>query len=116
MNHKKFALDVDGDGLQVRVGQADSAFRKAIKIDNLGLDDNEVHQVIVIVDAVTDHLQVVLDGDLVLDRQDLDFEFVGVTPERGWKLGTPWKADFDGEVHDFRIDDSADFLPESLLV
>jgi len=116
MNQKKIALDVAGDGLEIRVKQVDTGFKEAISIDNLGLDDTDLHQVIVMVDAVTDRLQVVLDGALVLDKQDSDIELVGIGPERGWKIGTQWRADFDGEVHDFRMDSSADFLPEDLLV
>jgi len=116
MNQKKIALDVDGDGLEIRVKQVDTGFKEAISIDNLGLDDTDLHQVIVMIDAVTDRLQVVLDGALVLDKQDSDIELVGIGPERGWKIGTQWKADFDGEVHDFRMDASAEFVSEQLLV
>lgn len=112
-NHQKVGLAVVGDALKIYVGQADTAFHKAIKIDDLGLDDTELHQVMVMIDTKSDHMQVIVDGTLVLDLQDRDFDFVGAGGyEWGWSIGTIWDRHFDGEVFDFRIDASAEFLPE----
>ncbi len=113
---KEFGLAVEGDSLKVFVGQADNPFYKAIRIDNLGLDDTETHQVTVMVDAATDRLQVVLDGVLVLDKQQgIDIEFSDEFA-RAWKVGGGRKDSLDGEIYDLRVDASADFLPESVLV
>lgn len=112
-NHQKVGLAVVGDGLKIYVGQADTAFRKAIKIDDLGLDDTEVHQVMVMIDAKSDHMQVIVDGSLVLDMQDRDIDFVGAGgSEWGWSMGAVRNHFFDGEVSDFRIDASAEFVLE----
>jgi len=116
-NHKKIGIAVDGDDLKIYVGQADTAFHKAITIDDLGLDDTELHQVMVMVDAETDQMQVIVDSELVLDmQQDRDLDFVGAGGnEWGWSIGTAWNRHFDGEVSDFRIEASAEFLPEDYV-
>lgn len=113
-NYDNIGLAVEGDGLKVYVGQEDASFKKAISIDNLGLDDTEEHQVIVMADAGSDRLQVVLDGVLVLDSQnDLEIAFVeNKADQAGWKLSTRGDLGFDGEVSDFRIEGDVDFLAD----
>lgn len=112
-NHDTIGLKLTADGLAIRIGLEDGSFSKvkAIRINSLGLDDTETHQVVVLADAAADHLQVILDGELVLDRQDLDIEFPStVGNEQGWTLGTNRKPDFYGEIYDFHVDASAEFM------
>jgi len=115
-NHKKVGLVVEEDGLRVHIAEDGSSFQhESILIDNLGLDDTESHQAIVIMDAETDRLQVVLDGEVVLDRnQQSDIDFVGAGgDEWGWTIGSEWSHDFEGEVTDFRIEADAQFVAEN---
>lgn len=113
---RDIGLAVEGDSLKLYVGQDDARFRKAITIEDLGLDDTETHQVTVLVDATTDHLQVILDGAVVLDRyQDIDIALDNGF-ERAWKVGGARKDTLDGEINDFRIDATAEFVPEDFLV
>lgn len=114
-NNKNIGATVEGDSLKIYVGQEGKLFREAIIIDNLGLDDTDLHQVTVMVDAESDHLQVVLDGVVVLDQQqESDITFSeGI--DNGWKLGGGHKGFLDGEIYDFRIEASAEFLPEDYV-
>jgi PKD domain/Right handed beta helix region len=115
--NKDVGLSVEGDNLKVYVAQENTRFQKAFEIDGLGLDDTETHQVTMMVDAVTDNLQVILDGALVLDvYQDLDIALSSNEFNRGWKVGGGRSDTLDGEINDFRIDASAEFVPENFVV
>lgn len=111
-NHTHIGLATTEDGLQLYLGQKDNPFHKSIYIDDLGLDDTEMHQVRVIVNDTTDHVQVILDGDLVYDEigeRDIEVSQEG-SNQWGWMIGTPWGHHFKGEIHDFRIEAEADFV------
>lgn len=108
-NHTKFGLALEGDGLKIQVATATEGF-KTINVANLGLNDTDNHIIRVIMDEVSNHLQVVLDGKVVLDTTGTDLKFVGAGGyEHGWTLGTPWGRYFDGEISDFRIEANASF-------
>lgn len=109
-NHLKFGLAVDGDGLIVNVATASEGFKK-IRVDNLGLNDTDNHTIRVIMDGVSNRLQVVVDNKVVLNTTSTDLKFVGAGGyESGWMLGTPWNRYFDGDISDFRIEAKADFV------
>jgi Right handed beta helix region len=109
-NHMKFGLAVDGDGLLVQVATANEGF-KTIRVDNLGLNDTDDHSIRVVMDEVSNRLQVVLDGKVVLNTTSTDLKFVGAGGyEHGWTLGTPWDRFFDGDISDFRVEAKADFV------
>jgi len=114
-NYENIGAYVEGDSLKIVLAQEGKDFRdgEVTSIDGFGLDDTDLHQVTVMIDAVTDHLQVILDGELVLDqRQELDIAFSGGIDNK-WKLGGGDRVDYlDGEIHDFRIEANAEFLPE----
>ena len=112
-NNKKVGLKLDDDGLVVRAGGADGEF-KTFRVDDLGLNDTELHRAVVIIDADTDRLQVLIDDILVLDETQTDFDLVGAGgKERGWVFSGFSQRFFEGEISDFRIDASADFFEES---
>lgn len=109
-NHQKLGLTLSNDGLIVQVATANNGF-KAFRINDLGLGTDELHRVIVKLDAAEDRLQVIVDEKLVLDEQDTDFMIVGAGGgEWGWMLGTPWNRYFDGEILDFRLGDEFEFM------
>lgn len=112
-NHLKVGLDLEEDGLVLHIRNNDQAFHKGIKIDNLGLNDTELHQITVIIDENSDQVQVIVDDIIVYDDSSLDLEFSGGR-DRGWMLGTPWKTDFEGEIYDLAIDDDVEFFDASL--
>ncbi|MBV7379824.1 right-handed parallel beta-helix repeat-containing protein [Maritimibacter dapengensis] len=106
-NHQKIGIAVNDDGLRLRIGD------ERISIDDIGLNDTETHRITMIVDQESDHLQVLVDDAIVLDQTDTDLDFVGNGGrEWGWMLGTPWSADVDGVISDFRIDDDIAFVEE----
>ena len=112
-NHTHIGLAVMEDGLKLFVDSVDKAFHKGINIDDLGLDDTELHEARVIVDSSTDRIQVLLDDKLVYEEiGQRDIELAqGDGRQWGWTLGSAWKSDYVGEVHDFRIEANADFVP-----
>ena len=111
-NHKKFGLTLDDDGFILQVATADEGFKK-FKVDGIGINDTDTHSVMVIMDAETDRLQVIVDDRLVLEETDTDLDFVGAGGrEWGWSIGTGWNRFFDGEVSDFRIEADADFVED----
>ena len=113
-NHMKFGLVLEGDGLKIQVATAREGF-KAISVGNLGLNDTDNHTIRVIMDEVSNHLQVVLDGKVVLNTSSTDLKFVGSSGyEWGWTLGSPWDRYFDGEISDFRIEAKAAFVGTSV--
>jgi hypothetical protein len=107
----KLGLTLEGDGLRVHASNSEDHFSKGFQIEGLGLNDGELHNATVMVDAGDDQLQVVVDDVLVLDVQDTDFDFVGAGGhEWGWNLGTPWSQWFEGEVYNFQVSDNFEFL------
>ncbi|WP_171213014.1 right-handed parallel beta-helix repeat-containing protein [Ruegeria sp. HKCCA5839] len=116
-NHKKIGVSLVGDGLEIQVANNDSKFSDGFILKDLGLNDTDEHQLTVIVDAVTDRIQVIVDGELVLDEQSYDLDFVGAGgKEWGWTLGPKWGNGFDGEIYDFRIDDQANFFDTTNVI
>ncbi|GGE26107.1 parallel beta-helix repeat (two copies) [Gemmobacter megaterium] len=113
-NHQKIGLTVNEDSLMVTVATADNGFRNfAVK----GLEiDGAPHRATVLLDTVDDRLQVVLDGAVVMDLQDVDFTMAAPGASgsyaSGWTIGTAWNRFFDGEVHDFRLGDQFSFLED----
>lgn len=113
-NHKKFGVVLEDDGLSIQIGNNDRAFWEGIKLEDLGLNDTDTHQIVLIADADADRLQVIVDDQLVLDEQDIDLEFANQGGrEWGWTVGSKWGSSFDGEVTDFRVEADADFVDPS---
>lgn len=103
-NHMKFGLTLVGDGLAVQVATAKEGF-KTISVGNLGLNDTDDHTIRVVMNQVSNRLQIVLDGKIVLDTNSTDLKFVGAGGyEHGWTLGSPWDRFFHGEISDFRVE------------
>ena len=115
-NHMKIGLSLEGDGIRVHVANTDAKFHHGFQVSDLGLDDGELHNVTVMVDAETDRLQIVVDDVLVLDEKQTDFEFVGVGGnEWGWSLGTAWNRWFEGEVYGFQVSDDFSFIEQAAV-
>ncbi|NOE35820.1 right-handed parallel beta-helix repeat-containing protein [Ruegeria sp. HKCCD7318] len=108
-NKGHVGLTLSGDGLIVHVGNNDDKFGKGFRVDNIGLNDTDAHRITVLVDQEADKLQVLVDGNLVLEETNIDFDFVGGR-EYGWNLGFKWNRNVDGEISDFAIDDEVAFI------
>lgn len=108
-NHKKIGLTLTDDGLIAHVANNDAKFHKGFHAKNIGLNDTETHEITVLVDQNADRLQVLVDDQVVIDRSDVDFDFVGGR-EYGWTLGTPWGRDVDGTISEFAVDDEVQFI------
>ena len=115
-NHQKLGISVKDDALYINLGSPDRKFYKAFKIEDAGLDDSESHSVSVAVDSQTDRAQVVLDGEVVFEDRETDFEIAGAGGrEWGWWLSNPWD-EFEGRISDFQLDDEAVFVDDASLM
>lgn len=108
-NHMKLGLTLSGDGFILNAGTATEGF-KSFTVKNLGLNDTDLHKAYVMIDNQSDHLQVFIDGKLVMDETHTDFKTVGAGGnEWGWTLGSAWNSNFAGEVHGFQVGDTVHF-------
>ncbi len=115
-NHRKVGLTLTDDGLIAHVRNNDDPFHKGFRVDNLGLNDADTHTISLMVNQASDRLQVLVDGNLVLDETNTDFDFVGGDGnEWGWNLGTGWGNYIDGEVTSFAIDDDVQFIDSPMI-
>ncbi|UWQ16053.1 right-handed parallel beta-helix repeat-containing protein (plasmid) [Aliiroseovarius sp. M344] len=102
-------LTISGDGLAAHIGNTEGKFTSGFRVDNLGLNDTDTHQITVLVDENTDHLQIIVDGELVHEETDVDFDF-SENRETGWQLGFKHNRTIDGEIYDFAVDDDVQFV------
>lgn len=116
-NHGRFGIAMNGDMLEIRVAQEDNPFYDGFRIMNSGLKDTEAHNLRVVVDGGQDRLQVIIDGDVVLDDSSRDIDLVQSDKGHwGYMIGTPWASTFEGAVTGLEIDDSAQFIPEDPML
>lgn len=107
-NQSKLGLVLKGDGLFVKVAGDDGKF-KLFSSGNLGLNDTDNHNIRVIVDSGSDHLQVIVDGHIAIDSSDIGLDLGHVTGN-DWQVGgNNWAAGLDGVVSDFRLEADAQF-------
>ena len=108
-NKGHVGLTLVGDGLKAHVKNNDGAFHEGFHVGNLGLNDTEEHEITLMVDEVADRLQVLVDGQVVLDRTDIDLDFTGGR-EWGWDIGFSNGRYADGDLSGFAIDDEVQFV------
>ena len=110
-NHLKVGATVADGLVNVQVATANEGF-KGFTIRDPGVAAGVETRLTVLVDAVEDRLQVLIDDRVALDHQGTDFEIVGAgSREWGWTLGTASSSRFfHGEISDFSICDRFDFL------
>lgn len=112
-NHGKFGITLKDDSLLIHVANTDL---EVFKISNAGVGDTDKHSLSVAVDAEADRLQVVLDGDVLLDKHT-DLDFVGAGGhEWGWSIGSPWNRYYEGSVSAFELDDQAVFVDDGVAL
>ena len=113
-NHMKLGLSIVGDGLMVSANTNTGV--KAFVAKNLGLTDTDLHRAVVMVDSAGDHLQVVLDDQIVMDITNVDFQVPGGGGrENGWTLGNAWNEFYQGDISDFRVGDRFEFLDDTYV-
>ncbi len=111
-NKGHVGLTLVGDGLKAHVRNNDGKFHKGFEAKNLGLNDTEKHEITLMVDQVADRLQVLVDGQVVLDETGVDFDFVG-GGEWGWDIGFSHNRYADGDLSAFAVDDEVQFVDYS---
>ncbi len=111
-NKGRVGLTLDDDGLVAHVQNNDAKFSKGFRVDDIGLNDTDTHQITLMVDETADRLQVLVDDVLVLEETSVDFDFVDAHGGRqwGWNLGSTRKHAVDGEVSHFSVDDDVAFI------
>ena len=109
-NHQTFGIEQTSDGLMVKFKTADGKWA-AVKTKAEGLDDNQKHDIAVAIDSDLDRIQIMVDGEVVLDeagKHDIELADTGGY-DWGWRVGTSWDRWFDGEVSNLVIEDDAMF-------
>jgi hypothetical protein len=111
-NKGHIGLTLAGDGLIAHVANNDGKFTEGFRVDNIGLNDTDAHQITLMVDQVSDRMQVVVDGTVVIDETNTDFDFIDTHGGRewGWTLGFARNRFVDGEISEFAIDDDVQFI------
>lgn len=107
-NQDKLGLVLKGDGLFIKVAGEDGKF-KLFSSGNLGLNDTDDHNIRVIVDSGSDHLQVIVDGHIAIDSSDIGLDLGHVTGNDWLVGGNKWGTGLDGEITDFRLEADAQF-------
>ena len=111
-NHGRLGIAMQDDDLLINLGQADAAFYKGLRLNDLEIDHTEAQTLRVIVDGEDDRIQVILNEEVVADDRGFDIDLVkdGLS-QFGYMVGSPWSATFEGDVSGITFDDSADFIP-----
>ncbi len=110
-NKGHVGLTLTDDGLIAHVATESGSFA-GFEVENIGLNDTETHEIVLMVDQDADRLQVIVDDVLVLDETDTDFNIIEGSHEGrhwGWNLGTK-SREVDGQISAFAIDDDVDFV------
>ncbi|KNX40057.1 PKD domain protein [Roseovarius tolerans] len=116
-NHGRLGVSMNGDMLEVRVGQVDNPFHSGFRIMNSGLNDEDTHSLRIVADGESDRLQIIVDNEIVLDDSSRDLDLIQADlGQWGYMIGTPWASTFDGAVTGLEIDDSAQFIPEDPML
>ncbi len=110
-NKGHVGLTLHKDGLKAHVKNNDGKFHEGFHVADLGLNDTETHEITLMVDQVEDRLQVLVDGQVVLDKTDVDFDFTGGR-EWGWDIGFSHGRYADGNLSAFAIDDDVQFVDD----
>ena len=100
--HTDFGFQASGDSLSLNLGTEGGS--KWLKIGDFDLEDGEWHRIGMSLDAEADILKVYVDGQLALERDDLDL----VAPDSGrdfWIGGTPWGRGLEGEIDSVLVAD-----------
>lgn len=108
-NPYQVRLTLQDDGIALNVATAGGSM-KTYRVDDLGLNDTDLHRAVVMIDERADRLQVFVDDRLVLHDTSTDFDLDSLGQgEKGWRLGSHYNT-LDGEISDFRITDTVAFV------
>jgi hypothetical protein len=110
-NEGKLGIAIEGDSLLVHLGTAQSPFYRAFDIDAAGINGGNEHTVTVSVDAASDRLQVIHNGQVAFDKTGGDdIVLAGAGSPEGWTIGTSGSHDFQGAISDLWIADEVSFV------
>ena len=112
-NHGRFGIALEEDTLLLHVAGEDRPFHDALDIDDAGVGDTQEHSLHVAVDAGAGRIQAVLDGEIILDEDELSLD-LSYGNARDWWIGTPWNRFYEGDVDMLELDDRATFLDDPL--
>ena len=117
-NHTTFGIEVEGETVRVYAKADGQKGMEKYVASHASLDDGGEHDIAVAIDSALDRIQIVVNGDVVLD--DVGSADIALADDPGgrdwgWWVGTPWKQDFDGTVTALTIEDDAAFDDGMLL-
>ncbi|MDO5758408.1 MAG: right-handed parallel beta-helix repeat-containing protein [Rhodobacterales bacterium] len=108
-NHMRLSASVSGNAISLKVATEDEGF-KSYKITGLDMITDKEHQLTLILDREEDHLQVVLNGEVILEDMETDFASRDGMHNWDWSLGNFWHDSFDGTMTAFSLSNQAEFL------
>jgi hypothetical protein len=109
-NEGKLGIALEGKSLLLHVGTSKSPFHKAFEIQGTSIDNTNEHTVTVSIDAATDRLQVIHNGQVAFDKMGGDdIVLAGAGSAAGWTIGSSGSHDFEGAISDLWIADEVRF-------
>ena len=111
-NHGTFGVELSDGHVTVLAGTADGRLAR-FKAEAEAIDSNDPHHLRISVDSDLDRIQIVVDGNVVLDDDSHDLALSRVTEasdSHDWTVGTAWNRWFDGDITGLVIADDAVFV------
>lgn len=111
-NHMRFSVEIKKGALIFYVATEDEGLKR-YKVNGLDMNAEQELRMVVSLDRVDDHLQVMLGGNIILD--DTSTDFVGRPDLHNWglTLGNVWHDSFEGSINEFSVADQVHFQPLS---
>ena len=110
-NHMNFGVEIAGSELRVFARTEDEGF-KSYRTSSAPLEADGDHRITVAVDSDLDRIQIVIDGEVVLDQIDEGLNIAARGADAydwGWSFGVGWDSGIDGTVSEIALYDDALF-------
>ena len=110
-NHMNFGVEIAGSELRVFAHTEDEGF-KSYRTSSAPLEVDGEHRIIVAVASDLDRIQIVIDGEVVLDQIDEGLNIAARGTDAydwGWSFGVGWDSGIDGTVSEIALYDDALF-------
>lgn len=111
-NHMRLAAAIDEDGIILRVATEDEGYKR-YEINDLDMSAGGERHLTLVLDREEDHLQVILDGEVILEDAETNFASREGQHNWGWTLGNIWHDSLDGSISEFNLSDEAQFIPNT---
>lgn len=103
-NHNRLGIEAMDDGLGLRLRTADGTMKRFV-IEDLGLNDTDLHRVQLWVDETADTVALAVDDVIVFTHSgtDIDITDTDLLKQWDWMVGGAWAGWFNGTISDLSI-------------